>query len=180
MSIYFGADNTVLHSGDVGGGKILQVQSTIKRNTVGYVLNSSGTSMSYSSQIMSVSITPSNSNNKILITGFLTASCSATDRLHIRLLKNSSELSNASATAEGSHRRRGHASINIDSSRHQSTPINFLDTAGSTSAISYGYNIAQGTGGQASVFINRQGSGFSDEANRFLSCSVITAMEIEV
>ena len=180
MSIYFGADDTVLHSGNVGGGKILQVQSTIKRNTVGYVLNSSGTSMSYSSQIMSVSITPSNSNNKILITGFLTASANYTDRLHIRLLKNGSELSNASATAEGSHRRRGHASINIDATRHQSTPINFLDTADQTSAITYGYNIAQGCGGQATVYINRQGNGFSDEANRFLSCSVITAMEIEV
>ena len=28
MSIYFGADSTVLHSGDVGGGKILQVKRT--------------------------------------------------------------------------------------------------------------------------------------------------------
>ena len=75
MSIYFAHDSSVQHIAGVGAssaGKVLQVQQTIKRDTASYYLSSSGTSMSYTSQIMSVSITPSNTNNKILINGFLT------------------------------------------------------------------------------------------------------------
>jgi len=176
LTVHFG-DGTSIDSGG-SLGKVLQVQSTIKRDTASYSLGSSGTSMSYSSQILSVNITPSNSNNKILVTGHLCVCSDPIDRLHIRLLKNGGELGNASATANGSHRRRGHASSNARNDRSQNTPIVFLDTAGSTSQISYGYNVAQGSGGTGTVFINRQATGFSDEANRFLGTSVITVMEI--
>ena len=129
---------------------------------------------------MSVSITPSNTNNKILVTGFLTVCGEYTDRINIRLLKNGSQLSAASNQGLGSHRRSGTASADIDNTRSQSTPIVYLDTAGSTSAITYGYNAAQGSGGTGWLYINRQGNGFSDEANRFLATSVITVMEIKV
>ena len=181
MSIYFGADSTVIHSANgLGDGKVLQVQSTIKRDVASYSLGSSGTSMSYSSQILSVNITPSNSNNKILITGFLTVSTSPPDRINIRILKGNSELSNASATANGSHRRTGHANVHAHDYQSMSTPINFLDTAGSTSQLTYGVNAAQGSGSTGTITVNRQNDGFSDEANRFLGTSVITVMEIAV
>ena len=183
MSIYFAHDSSVQHIAGVGAsaaGKVLQVQQTIKRDTASYYLSSSGTSMSYTSQIMSVSITPSNSNNKILIIGFLTVCGEYTDRINIRLLKNGGQITNASNQGLGSHRRSGTASADIDNTRAQYTPIDYLDTAGSTSATTYGYNAAQGSGGTGWLYINRQGNGFSDEANRFLSTSVITAMEIAV
>ena len=183
MSIYFGADSTVQHTAGVGSssaGKVLQVQQTIKRDTASYYLSSSGTSMSYSSVIMSTSITPSNSNNKILVNGFITVCGEHTDRIHILLTKGGNPLTSAHNQGLGSHRRTGHASADIDSSRSMSTPICFLDTAGSTSSITYGVKAAQGTGGTAWLYINRQGSGFSDEANRFLATSVITCTEIAV
>ena len=179
MSINFGEDGSTQHIA-ANHGKILQVQQTIKRDTASYYLSSSGTSMSYSSVIMSRSITPSNSNNKILVTGFITVCGEYTDRIHIILTKDGNTLSNAHNQGLGSHRRTGHASADIDSSRSMSTPICFLDTAGSTSSITYGVKAAQGTGGTAYLYINRQGSGFSDEANRFLATSVITCMEVKV
>ena len=60
MSINFGQDGSTQHIA-ANHGKILQVQQTIKRDTASYYLSSSGTSMDYSSVIMSRSITPSNS-----------------------------------------------------------------------------------------------------------------------
>ena len=180
MPFFVGAHNTTTTLSSSSVGKILQVQQTIKTDTASYYLSSSGTSMSYTSEIMTVSITPSNSNNKILVTGFLTVCGEYTDRINIRLLKNSGEIGAASGDASGSHRRRGHANADIDNTRSMSTPICYLDTAGSTSAITYGYNAAQGSGGTGWLYINRQGSGFSDEANRFLATSVITATEIAV
>ena len=128
MAFYVGAQNTSTTMSASSVGKVLQVQQTIKTDTASYYLSSSGTSMSYTSEIMTVSITPSNSNNKILVTGFLTVCGEYTDRINIRLLKNSGEIGNASGDASGSHRRRGHANADIDNTRSMSTPICYLDT----------------------------------------------------
>ena len=87
MAFYVGAQNTSTTMSASSVGKVLQVQQTIKTDTASYYLSSSGTSMSYTSEIMTVSITPSNSNNKILVTGFLTVCGEYTDRINIRLLK---------------------------------------------------------------------------------------------
>ena len=89
MPFFVGAHNTTTTLSSSSVGKILQVQQTIKTDTASYYLSSSGTSMSYTSEIMSVSITPSNSNNKILVTGFLTVCGEYTDRINIRLYPKS-------------------------------------------------------------------------------------------
>ena len=65
MSIYFGADNTVLHSGDVGGGKILQVKRTERTAVRAMAHNGSSWSEALESQFR-VSITPTASGNTLL------------------------------------------------------------------------------------------------------------------
>ena len=176
MTINFGDGTTIASGGSLG--KVLQIQQAIKRDTASFSLGSSGTCMSYSSEILSVNITPSNSNNKILVVGHLCVCCDPADRINVRLLKNGSQLSDASNQGLGSHRRSGSTNVDTRDDRSNNTPIVYLDTAGGTSQISYGYNAAQGSGGTGTVFINRQATGFSDEANRFLGTSVITVMEI--
>ena len=141
-------------------GKVLQVQQTIKRDTASFSLSSSGTSMSYSSEILSVNITPSNTNNKILVIGHICVCSDPNDRVNVRLLKNGSQLTDASNQGLGSHRRSGSANADQNGDKSNNVPIVYLDTAGSTSQISYGYNAAQGSGGTGTVFINRQATAF--------------------
>ena len=65
MSIYFGADSTVLHSGDVGGGKILQVKRTERTAARASAHSGSSWAEALESQFR-VAITPSASGNTLL------------------------------------------------------------------------------------------------------------------
>lgn len=75
MSIYFGADNTVIHSGDIGGGKILQCKYVERTAQRAYAHNGSSWGEAAESQFR-VSITPSASGNTILVWLFIGYQCS--------------------------------------------------------------------------------------------------------
>ena len=103
MTINFGDGTTIASGGSLG--KVLQIQQAIKRDTASFSLGSSGTSMSYSSEILSVNITPSNSNNKILVVGHLCVCCDPADRINVRLLKNGSQLNKTIVHSSKEHSR---------------------------------------------------------------------------
>ena len=172
MAIYYGDGS------NSGSGRIIQVVQGKKTDTSAYQLNSSGTSMTWSSDIVSVSITPKDSSSQIWLTASIVATSSPSDRFLLKFYKNTNDLDGSYADSNGSHRQRGHSAGDGNEYRAQATPMSFIDTAGGTSAITYSVRGAQGTGGNNWLQINRQYSGFSDEANRFCSISTITAMEV--
>ena len=85
MTINF-SDGTTIDSGG-SLGKVLQTVSTAKTNTSTFSVTGGGTS----GDIVTVSITPSSSSNKILIFASLTASKSDTG-IFLKLFRDSTQI----------------------------------------------------------------------------------------
>ena len=160
-------------SGGFGGGKTLQVQQTVKTDTASATTENSWEDISG----MSVSITPSNSSNKIRVTAVCNINCSHGTYWAVRVVKDGS-IFGAEGGASGSRTRcfGGHYDTENNYSLH-CTVVDFLDTAGGTSAITYKlqwYNPY----GSSTRYINRSVTS-EDGDYRFLTASTITATEIE-
>ena len=158
----------------IGGGKILQVVQTFKSDTTSISTIDTWTDISG----MSVSITPSSSSNKILVTANLNTCASAESYYILRLEKGGTAIALGDASGGRSRGYFGQRSPNHGESIDNSV-INFLDTAGSTSAITYNvaWYIAFQSG--SSLYLNRsQYDANQDYAPRM--SSTITAMEVAV
>ena len=136
-------------------GKVLQVVSTTKTD----VFSLSGTTTKTDVTGLSVSITPSSTSNKILITGFVGSGTSpGSQQIFIHLLRGSTEI--ALGDSAGA-RRRAHSSTvgNTDTSNLANwvlTPVPFttLDTPNTTSATTYKIQISGATANSV-MYINR-------------------------
>ena len=138
-----------------GAAKVLQVVSTTKTD----VFSLSGTTTKTDVTGLSVSITPSSTSNKILITGFVGSGTSpGSQQIFIHLLRGSTEI--ALGDSAGA-RRRAHSSAvgNTDTSNLENwvlTPVPFttLDTPNTTSATTYKIQISGATANSV-MYINR-------------------------
>ena len=139
-------------------GKILQVQ----HSSVASVLTSTTTTFA---SVISVDITPSNSSNKIYLTGQLGEIDYCDGRLAIRFYKAGSWIGSSSVARVNAEVGRGLSSTGEETHRGNMTGF-YMDTAGGTSAITY-----------ALYFARTQGSGTVRCGNG--SPNLITAMEIE-
>jgi len=170
-----GLPDGIIQSADLAtgvGGKILQVVQTVKTDTTSY--NTIDTWADISG--MSVSITPSSASNKILVTANANIGILQESYYIVRLEKGGTAI----ALGDGSGNRTqgyfgqrspGHSEF-IDN-----TVINFLDTAGSTSAITYNlaWYLAYTSG--STLYLNRcHYDANQDYAPRM--SSTITAMEV--
>ena len=157
------------------GGKILQVVSTTKTDASSQVLSTGA----LSTDLLTVSITPSNANNKILLMVSINISANNNAGQLLYLYKDSSVLTGAIGDASGSLER---ASFGINPNQvnpdHQS--FQFLDTAGGTSAITYSIRSKFARNdSNYTISINKQGIGDSYSGyhiGRYVS--TYTAMEI--
>ena len=159
-------------TGGFGGGKVLQVQQTVKDDTT----SASATDTWEDISGMSVSITPSDSSNKIRVTGVINACTSNGQYWVLRVVKDGSTFG-AEGTSPGSRAAGFGGKYDLGSSYEiLPTVFDFLDTAGGTSSITYKiqwYNPY----GSATRYLNRT----ADDANadyRFRTASTITATEI--
>jgi hypothetical protein len=152
------------------GGKILQVQQTLKQD----VFSMSGSSTYTAVTGLSVSITPSSATNKILIFGTIYSSSPTDDYATVfALYKDGSAVAAAHGTGSGTRygaamKLRADGGGNAKHLHHE-----FLDTAGGTSAITYQYYMAAETTG----YVGRTG----DDSNSWYQArcpSIITAMEV--
>mgnify|MGYP003119907274 CR=1 FL=1 len=179
---------TALPKSAMASGSIIQTIQTIKKNTA------TGTSYaSYTETGLSATITPTNANNKILITAHLYGSTTKSGWAGFRLYKAGSVLTDAISTSyTGSHYNviDGHRQNNnwivfgynpndthedIDLYEYTNT---YLDTAGGTSAITYdlrGINRENGI----SWYINKGRSSDDADANA-APVSTLTLQEIVV
>ena len=165
------ADATLLTSASATG-KILQVVQTVKTDTTS--LNTIDTWTDISG--MNVSITPSSSSNKILVTAVLNTGQLQGSYYGLRLEKGGTAIAvgDASGNRLQGYFGQGPRSHN---SMLDNTTINFLDTAGGTSAITYNiaWYIAHTNG--STLYLNRYYSGADADYNQ-RTISTITAMEV--
>ena len=153
-------------------GNILQVVQTVKTDTTSINTIDSWTDISG----MSVSITPSSSSNKILVTAVANTSAYQGSYYILRLEKNGTPIATGDSSGNRSLGYFGQGYWD-HSEIVENSVVNFLDTAGSTSAITYNlaWYLAHQSG--SSLYLNRcQYDANQDYAPRM--SSTITVMEI--
>ena len=155
-----------------GGGKLLQVQQTVKTDTASTTVASGVPS---STIFLPVNITPASASNKILI--MVSASVSDHGNVAIILQKNGSNLDAATGDAAGS-RERTTASTYMAADTHLSTiHTAYLDTAGGTSQITYGFKLFCQDNNTTTIYLNRMVSSY-DYVYGYRNSSMIQVMEI--
>ena len=169
----------------VSAGKVLQVLQTVKKDV--YNADVGVGALSADIPGLSVTITPSNANNKILvsITVGLSFQDSTPKRLGATIYKgvsggSPSVVSGAIADASGNIQRVTFADNIGTYNRMTTLSGSYLDTAGSTNATTYSIRISHGHDGTKSIFVNRASSSAeSNHSYHMRSISTITAMEVE-
>ena len=154
-------------------GSVIQVKQTVKTDTDSATAENTWEDIAG----MSVSITPSNSSNKIRVTAICNVNSTHGTYWVLRVVKDGS-IFGAEGDAAGSRSRGfgGHYDTENNYSIHCAV-VDFLDTAGGTSSITYKvqwYNPY----GSSTRYINRSATS-EDGDYRARTASTITAMEIK-
>tara|TARA_B000000609_G_scaffold119507_1_gene93473 strand:+ start:176 stop:706 length:531 start_codon:yes stop_codon:yes gene_type:complete len=160
-----------LPSGSSGG--IIQVKSTTK-TTQQEVLDSSGSSVypSGAVDIMTVTITPTRADSKILVSSTVQAACS--DAAILYMFRDSNLINagtDGSSGANGAYRGWAHVRMGPSNETYSYT-TQFLDSPGDTSSHTYkikGLNM----NGSYTLYINRRASN-----DTYALTSFLTVMEI--
>ena len=161
-----------------GGGGIIQVvSSTINdQSSQDDLVNNSD----WTGHGLSVTITPKFSTSKIHITGYMSLGFATEENIFYKLFKGGSVLTGAIGDQLGSGRSRATAATYFkgDDWATIALPINYLDTAGSTSALTYtiALNLSSPNTGKT-IYVNRPASS-SDNASYPTLISTMTAMEV--
>jgi hypothetical protein len=169
-----------LSFGSDASGKILQVVSSTKTDTSSFDLSAGYFSTSSQTGIQ-VSITPSNSNNKILLFGMINVDV-AGEQYNIGVVfdKAGSIITAATGDADGSRKRLTALGDGSRTSQYSETiNLHYQDTAGGTSAITYGLAINNPSSISRTCYINRSTNDANDIYHK-RAASSITAMEIAV
>ena len=165
-------DDAVVTSGvldtlAVPAGGILQVVSTTKTDTF------STTSTTFTDVTgLSITVTPSFTNSKILVFASVNVNAQSTDIIGVRLLRDATAI--ALGDAAGS-RSRAFAAPRMSNDHFQDVSmVSFLDSPSTTSATTYKIQLK---GGGSAIYVNRA---HVDTDNSFLTrtVSTITIMEV--
>ena len=164
------------------GGKLLQVVQTVKKD----VFSTTVTPGTISGDItgLTLSITPSNASNKILIDCHVNGGFIGSTGMYAYLYKNGSVLTDATGndgggtTVRASFQSQGGTLLDLEDVHGQ-----FLDTAGGTSAITYSLRIQHPyteSSFAGTLYINRTGDSDETKTNYVFprTISTITATEI--
>ena len=162
-----------------GVGKILQVVQTVKTD----VFNTDVINGQISGDItgLTVTITPSNASNKILISTSINAGFqdSTPTRMGATIYKAGSVLSGAIGDSSGNIQRVSFGQELDGYGRTCTLTGQYLDTAGSTNATLYSVRISHGSSSDKAIFINRgSSSAESNHSYHMRAISTITAMEV--
>ena len=153
-----------------GGGKVLQVVQTTKTDTASH------TGTSWSSALMSASITPTSTSNKILVMYSATMVCSESAyETYTSLWRDGTQI--FLADAAGSRGRSSGVVGRVDAYAGETLSQQYLDSPSTTSSITYTFK-ARSSGGSTVAYLNR-GVTDRDAANYdFRGASSLTLMEI--
>jgi len=168
-----------LTSASMPDGAVIQIQSTTKTDTYSVSVGAESTA---GANAIEVAITPSSATNKILILVSAHASSQysgAVDHGAVQaiLYKGSSVLVQGDAASN-----RGRVTMRAGDSDATSVeePLNFnyLDTAGGTSAITYGIRLHNSDNGTQTMYLNRSHTDTDSATTYTRTVSSITVMEI--
>ena len=175
------ADATLLTSSS-STGKVLQVLQTVKTDI--YHADVSAGSVGVDVPNLTVSITPSNASNKILVSIAVTVSFqdSTPTRLGATLYKGGSVISGAIGDADSSFTNLQRVTFGQElANAYTSNTISgeYLDTAGSTNATTYSIRLSHGHSSTKAIFVNRCSSSHESNHNYHMRhISTITATEV--
>ena len=143
-----------LPSGSSGG--IIQVKSTTK-TTHQSILESSGSSAypSGAVDIMTVSITPTRADSKILVSS--TVQAASTNAAILYMYRDSTVINaGTDGSTANNNAYQGWAHVRFDNTDETySYTTQFLDSPASTSAQTYMFTISHGDSGQRAIYINK-------------------------
>lgn len=169
--------NSIIPVGGVpsgGGGGIIQIKQSVKTDTA------SSSSSSFVDFGPTVSITPTSTSSKILVSFTLVGSSgNANYSYYFRLGRDGSAISGSVGDSSGD---RTPAGTVIDSYGHGSlsyiqTSFQFLDSPATTSATTYSIQFKRSKGAAGTFYLNRNETDLDNgESGRFPS--IITAMEV--
>ena len=160
--------NLTLH-----GGRILQVASTTRTD----IFSEDLTVGTFSADALTVSITPSDASNKILILVNLTMGCEASQETKFQIFKAGVIINGATGDAAGNRTRITSAGSLGGTGELQSVSGQFLDTAGGTSAITYSVRLGTGSSATRFIYLNQS---HTNANNNYESraTSTMTVMEV--
>ena len=160
-----------LPSGSAGG--IVQIKQTTVTSSQTFSVAVGGTS----SDVISVSITPTRSDNKILVMVSLNVGCQLDEGVYMTLFKGGSAVTAATGDAEGSRQRVTSGSFIYNTNRTTELNKTFLDSPATTSSITYSCRIGGSYNGTTNYYLNRDHN--NDNNNRRgRGMSTITVMEV--
>ena len=168
MTINFGDGTTIASGGSLG--KIIQATQTVKTDTFSQSVSAGGTSNS----IISVSITPSSSSNKVLVIEDLSASFSDTG-VYLKLFRGSTQI--ALGDSSGSRQRVSTHLLTDQSFIMSSCSCTFLDSPSTTSSTTYHLKAGHPSPSTTTIFVNRS----NDDSNAVqIPRGISTLMLMEV
>ena len=160
-----------LPSGSAGG--IVQIKQTTVTSSQTFSVAVGGTS----SDVISVSITPTRADSKILVTVSLNVGCNQDEGVYMTLFKDGSAITTATGDADGSRQRVTSGSFIYNTNRTTELNKTFLDSPATTSAITYSCRIGGSYNGTTNYYLNRDHN--NDNNNRRgRGMSTITVMEV--
>ena len=155
--------------------KILQVVQAYKTDTFTASLTYNDESGDITG--LTPSITPTNASNKILVMWDIMTGNSASSRIGLKLYKDDSVLTGSLGDTAGSSSRVTAYSSTMQNDRHWGLSGKYLDTAGSTSSITYSVRLRIGNVASNTVSVNRPGTLY-DNSGGMVAASSLILMEI--
>ena len=154
------ADGTVLTTTSPKAGNILQVVQTVKTDSTTY---SSVAHTAFTADVMTATITPSSSSNKVLVSCVICMQIGTTDA-GFKFNRGGTDI----CVGDTSGVRRPVTIAATQSSSNEMFNIfaEFLDSPNTTSATTYGVKVTHGSSGSVDIFINQMNAGNDDKIMR--------------
>jgi hypothetical protein len=156
-------------------GVIIQVIST----ATSAKFSESVASAEYSGDVMTLSITPQSTSNKILCIASLNVGLNANEQIGAILVRNSTIIDDYRGASDGIRGRWGPSGSTGNANQPENLAMNYLDSPSTTSAITYRIRLGGGWGGggNETIMLNRTND-TSNETYRPRTTSSFTLMEV--
>ena len=164
------ADDAVTAAKATGFGKVLQVVTTSTTTTF-----STSSNTFTDCTPMTVNITPSASDSKVLVLCNANFGGSADNRTGVRLLRGSTNIFQGSDS--GNIQGATTATPNAEDNSIYNVAFQHLDSPSTTSETTYKLQVSAQTSGSETLYLNRTGSNANQQYTK-LPASSITVMEI--
>ncbi len=154
------ANGTVLTTTSPKAGNILQVVQTVKTDTTTYA---SVAHTAFTADVMTATITPSSSSNKVLISCVICMQLGTTDA-GFKFNRGGTDI--CLGNTSGVRRPVTIAATQSSSNEMFNLFAEFLDSPNTTSATTYGVKVTHGSSGSVDIFINQMNAGNDDKIMR--------------